>query len=310
MFCRKKHVVFYDCDGNSDDLVTAMLLWAAPEVELVGTAISNGLCYVWESHAAMRSIQRYLGVPEGDIGIWDGEMPNPFPDAWRSDSLRYNDLPFLARKRSPLGKPGKAVSLLRRCLRQASHPITVIGTGPMTVVAEVLRTDPRLAGKIRQLVIMGGAVRVPGNVKSVPGVDGTAEWNVFCDPFAFKAVLAHNIPIRLISLDVTNKLVVNSSLVQKLSEQAKTSRASLVAASVWNIQEGREIYLWDPTTAISMLRPDLFRFEYVDVDVVTDGASLGRIVEVAPGSGCTVELATGVDSEAVLTYFLKLLGSL
>jgi purine nucleosidase len=310
MLNRKKHVVFHDCDGNSDDLVTSILLRLSPEVELVGTAISNGLCYVRESHAAMRSIERYLGVPEVDIGIWEGEMPNPFPDAWRSDSRRYNELPFLAQKRSTLGKPGKAVSLLKRCLRQATHPITVIGTGPLTVVAEVLRTNPKLAGKIRQLIIMGGAVRVPGNVKGVPGADGSAEWNVFCDPYAFKTVLAYDIPIRLISLDVTNKLAITQSLVQKLSEQAKTSRASNVAASVWNIQDGREIYLWDPTTAISVIRPDLFRFEYVDIDVVTDGASLGRLLEVAPGCGRTVELATGVDSEAVLSCFLGLLGSL
>ena len=156
---------------------------------------------------------------------------------------------------------------------------------------------------------MGGAVRVPGNVKSVSGADGTAEWNVFCDPYAFKTVLAFDIPIRLISLDVTNQLAITPSLGRKLSEQAKNSRASNVAASVWNIQEGREIYLWDPTTAISLLRPDLFRFEYVDIDVVTDGASLGRLVEVAPGCGRTVELATGVDAEAVLSYFLALLGS-
>jgi purine nucleosidase len=309
MFTKPQQLVFHDCDGNSDDLITSMVLRLAANVEVVGTVITNGLCYVKEAHRALRAIEHYVGMAEVEVGVWEGEMPNPFPDLWRQDSRLFNDLPALAQAQGAVRKPIKATTLLRRCLTQARSPVTLVCTGPMTVLAEVLAAKPQLASKVRQVVIMGGAVRVPGNVKNVDGADGTAEWNVFSDPYSFKTVLAHDVPIRLISLDVTCQLPVDQTLLEKLASQGQTSRASEVAAQLWSLQAGREIFLWDPTTAMSIIRPDLFRFEYVDIDVITDGASLGRLVQLPAGQGRTIELAVSVDTEQVLASLLGLLGT-
>jgi len=309
MFTRPKQLVFHDCDGNSDDLITTMVLRAAANVEVVGTVITNGLCYVKEAYRALRAIEHYTGMSEVEVGVWEGEMPNPFPDLWRQDSRLFNDLPSLSKAHGSLRKPLKATTLMRRCLTQARRPITLVCTGPLTVLAEVLRSKPQLATKIRQVVIMGGAVSVAGNVKNVDGADGTAEWNVYCDPYSFKTVLAYDVPIRLISLDVTNQLPVDKDVIEKLASNGAHSRTSEVAAELWRLQEGREIFLWDPTTAMSIIRPDLFRFEYVDIDVVTDGPSLGRLVRLPAGQGRLVEMAVAVDKEQVLSCLIDLLGT-
>ncbi|HEY9776388.1 MAG TPA: nucleoside hydrolase [Planktothrix sp.] len=312
MLKQQQQLVLHDCDANSDDLITNMVLRRATNLRLAGTVITSGLCYVDEGYKNLRSIEHYLGSPEVEIGLWAEEMPNPFPADWREDSRRYGKLPFLQSALGHVGKPAKAVEMMTRTLRRASQPVTLVCTGPMTVLAKVLERNPRLASKIRMVVIMGGAVRVPGNVKvgqgEVSGVDGTAEWNVFCDPYAFKSVLAQDVLIRLISLDVTNQLPIDAKLLNKLKAQGKKSRASHVAYELWRLQADRQIYLWDPTTAMSLVRPDLFRFEYVDIDVETSGASLGRLIQLPPGKGKLVELAVGVDKEQVLANLLALLG--
>jgi purine nucleosidase len=303
-----KTLVLHDCDANSDDLITNLVLRGSPSLALIGTVITNGLCYVQDGYKTLRAIEHYVGSPEVEVGLWAPEMPNPFPDEWRSDSRRYTQLPFLAQSLGCVRKPQRATDLVRRLLTQANRPVTYVATGPLTVLAEVLRRKPQLAGKIRQVVIMGGALRVKGNVANgqgkVTSVDGSAEWNVYCDPYAFKTVLAYDVPIRLISLDVTNQLPVDKELLERLSGLGKTSRAAHVAAELWKIQADRQIYLWDPTTAMSLIRPDLFRFEYVDIDVQTEGASLGRLIERHPQKGRLVELAVSVDSKRVLESLL------
>jgi len=305
----RKKPVLHDCDANSDDLITSMVMRNAPNLELVASVITNGLCYVADGYRAMRRLEHFTGCPEVEIGVCDQEMPNPFPPEWRSDSRRYNRLPCLARALGKVRRPRRATAVVERRLKSATAPITFVCTGPTTVLAAVLKRKPELAAKIRQLVVMGGAVRVAGNVQAVHAGDGTAEWNVFCDPHSFKTVLAHDIPVRLIALDVTNQLPIDRALLDQLKAMAATSRCAEVAAQMWELQAGRQIYLWDPTTALSLIRPDLFRFEYVGIDVVTEGRSAGRLVELPPGQGRLVELATAVDKEQVLACFLQLLGN-
>lgn len=80
----------------------------------------------------------------------------------------------------PFALPQDAESLVIRLLRSAPRPVTFLETGPLTVLAGALKRDPAIAPKIEQLVWMGGAVDVAGNVLppfSPEWHDGTAEWN-------------------------------------------------------------------------------------------------------------------------------------
>jgi purine nucleosidase len=246
-------------------------------------------------------------MPAHEIGIWEDEMPNPFPVLWRNDSLLYNNLPVLKEARGVNPEPLKAAELMERCLTNASSPMTIVCTGPLTVLAAVLGSNPGLASNIGEIVVMGGALNVAGNVR-LEGTDGTAEWNVYCDPASLKAVLQCNIAMRFITLDVTQHLPVDPELVEQLSMQGHSSRASSVAAALWRLQEDREIYLWDPVTAMAVAQPELFRFEPVSIDVVTEeGPSLGQLIECPAGQGHQVNVATAVDRDGVYGRMAELL---
>src|SRR5580658_10826308 len=128
MFKQAKQLVLHDCDANSDDLITNMVLRRAANLELAGTVITSGLCYVEEGYKTLRSIEHYLGLPEVEIGLWAEEMPNPFPAEWREDSRRYNQLPFLKQALGCVRKPAKAVEMMTCILTQASQPVTLVCT--------------------------------------------------------------------------------------------------------------------------------------------------------------------------------------
>ena len=62
-----------------------------------------------------------------------------------------------------------------------------------------------MLGRVGRIVVMGGAVAVPGNV--TPG----AEFNFYVDPEAAAAVFAAGLPIDLVPLDVTKQVVLSQA---------------------------------------------------------------------------------------------------
>ena len=112
-----------------------------------------------------------------------------FPAEWRkaSDELPGITLPEPARDVDPRG----AADFLLKRLADAAHPVQVLALGPLTNLAEVFSHTPRAARTGRQLVIMGGAVRVSGDLGDggfFKTENDSAEWNMFIDPAAAKIV--------------------------------------------------------------------------------------------------------------------------
>ncbi|CAN0239576.1 unnamed protein product [Ectocarpus sp. 13 AM-2016] len=89
-----------------------------------------------------------------------------------------------------MNKPTTGQLLLAQTLLASESPVTVVATGPLTNLAWVLDNFPEASRKIDKVLIMGGAIDVPGNVfaDDVEGFDGSAEWNIFWDPPAAKRV--------------------------------------------------------------------------------------------------------------------------
>nr|WP_254594686.1 nucleoside hydrolase [Streptomyces sp. 8P21H-1] len=87
---------------------------------------------------------------------------------------------------------------LLRLSREHEGELTVCATGPLTNVAVALLEDPAFALRVRKLVFMGGAARVPGNITPV------AEFNMWADPDAAELVLSSGIPFTMVDLDASH----------------------------------------------------------------------------------------------------------
>jgi pyrimidine-specific ribonucleoside hydrolase len=294
--------VIIDTDAGSDDLMAIAFLLAHPSVHIEAITIANGLAHV---DAGARNLVRLLELSGfKDVPVFAGRSAPlrgtaEFPAEWRktSDELPGVTLPTASRQ----PEPKRAADYIVQRLKDHSHPVRILALGPLTNLAEALQRDPSIVGTIKELVIMGGAVRVPGNL-----ADGdvfktnnkTAEWNIFVDPLAARIVFRSPIPIRLIPLDATNKVPIDFTFLGEFQSAAKSPLAKFVAQVLETdrkfIEDGY-FYAWDPLAAVALLHPGIVKTSRIHIDVRQDPPEDGRTVQT-PGRANT---AVALDADAI-----------
>lgn len=301
--------VIHDNDGHVDDLLSCLLLWLSSEVELQAATITDGDCYAAQSFEALLKMATYLDLEGAEVAYSEDPVPNQFPENWRRESYIINDLPIFSeislKKVYQQGKGRKSQTVITDCLTHTRVPMTIVATGPLTNLADVFSHSPELKNMVEEFVIMGGAVNVPGNVEE-ESHDGSAEWNIYGDPAAAKAIFDLGAPIKLISLDLTNQLPVTKEFLARLEEQTDKYKASLLAAKLWSLVKGFEYYFWDTVTVAATIDPSLFTFKEMRIDVTTQGRSMGKTSNALFG-GRKIKVATAVQKESFEELLLEIL---
>ncbi len=173
-------------------------------------------------------------------------------------------------------RPGLAADVIRRILRQASEPITLVGIGPATNLALALTTEPALAARVGQIVLMSGAW-AEGNVTPA------AEFNAWSDPEALAILCAAGRPLVFATLELTAQALVTPARIaawRALGAGRCLQLACDIQASVPPSPrlDGKGSPLHDPCAIAWLIRPDLFTIRR-DVAVQVDlgpGPSRGR----------------------------------
>jgi len=183
--------------------------------------------------------------------------------------------------------------------------------GPLTVVARAFDRDPELPSLVGRLICVGGAWQQPGNVNAV------AEFHMYCDPHAARQVLASHVPLMLLPLDVTRKVVFSPTDLLELpapeSDACKFLRQIIphgirMTSNLYGI-EG--FHLKDVLGVIAAVMPEIFTTKSVSVDVETRG-ELTRgmtVVDVRPErkGQANVDLAVDLDIGPVRQYIERVL---
>ncbi len=205
-----------------------------------------------------------------------------------------------------------AVELMLQTISRDPGEITVVALGPLTNLARAFLADAGTMAVVRNLVIMGGALRAPGNVTP------TAEFNFYADPDAARIVLGAGVPTTVVALDATTKATVSrDELVRRASASAAPGAkfAERVTRGYFEFREARtgraECLLHDPLAVAVAFDPSLVSTERHVLDVETDGRlTTGMLVadlrETAepPGADRAVEVAVDVDSDRFRGLFL------
>jgi inosine-uridine nucleoside N-ribohydrolase len=211
-----------------------------------------------------------------------------------------------------LHHPHPSDKLVSDLLRQHAKEVTLLVLGPATVLARALDRDPELATLVKRMVIVGGTWHEPGDAGPV------TEFHFACDPGAARQVLRCGVPLTLIPLDVSRKLVFSPADLMRLP--AIESRAAaflrrtippgISATSGLYGTEG--FYLQDVLGLVAVARPEALTTRPAYADVETRG-ELTRgmcVIDTRWGTSAkpNVELATAVDSGAVRKYIAATLG--
>ena len=249
-----KKKVILDCDPGSDDAVAIMLAWFSDDIDLMAITTVNGNRIVPKTtENALRMVQfLHAGVPVyrgcGDPIICN-EIPSRKPNLPR---VTLNDchgdfLPLPEAKIQP--QPEHAVFYLVRTLMESDGDIYVAATAPLTNIAMALRIEPRIAGKIKQLVIMGGAI-------CGANASPSAEFNFYADPEAAKIVMDTDIPKVILPLDATWRACITEWVDANVDIEIMSGICDgRMVADIHNTKKGR-----DPVTARVALNADAAKF--------------------------------------------------
>ncbi len=300
--------VIFDDDGSPDAAIALMFLLENPAVDLKALTVNPG-----EAHPgifAANLVRALARVGHSGIPVAAGpEDPlagtNVFPNDWRTQTDQFwgLTLPNTTNQAEIIS----AAQLIVNIVNASAEPVTILATGTMTNLALALRQDRAIACNIREIVIMGGAIDVQGNIASdAPGYTNTvSEWNIWADPVAAGEVFAAGIPLHIVPLDATDD-VIWTAQDAALWKAAGTPEGTLAGELLTRLLQWwgpSGIYVWDLDTAAVLVDEALCPGRRLHVDVITaKGADEGRTVareDVAPNSSVCLRLESASVKAAV-----------
>jgi purine nucleosidase len=297
--------IIIDTDPGIDDAVAILLVLAASEeIEVVGIVAVGGNLPLAETERNARRVCELAGRP--DIAVHAGcarPMLRPLATAAAIHGDTLGEKLGLPEHTMPL-RAQHGVDFIIDSLR-AAEPGTVAlcALGPLTDIALALLKAPEIAGRIGELVIMGGAGFEIGNVTPA------AEFNIHVDPHAAAIVLASGVPITMIPLDVTHRVLSTPPRLAAL--RALPNRCGpAVATLLGDFEEARASRfgergkaLHDPCVIAYLLRPDLFRGREVNVAIETASPLTSGMTVVdwwgVTGRPANAKFMTEVDADGL-----------
>ena len=156
--------------------------------------------------------------------------------------------------------------------------VTMCCLAPLTNLALALAKEPRLAGRLAQIVLMGGAFAEGGNVSPC------AEYNIYVDPEAAKRVFSCGAPIVMIPLDCTHQALTTKARLRRLRAAGGPHMDAFFHLLTANKRFDQNKYgtdggpLHDPTVVAYLLRPELFGGRDVAVEISCDELTRGMTI--------------------------------
>jgi purine nucleosidase len=190
---------------------------------------------------AQHRLLALAGRPDIPASLSSARGVNPFPWKYRSDCVRFVALDALEQA-PPISPPyADGEQHLAEALESAGPGgLTILATGPLTQLQLVLERQPQLESRIREIVWMGGAVDVPGNVEpeTLPGVPvgKRAEWNAYWDPFAVDWIFRNtSVPLTVVPLDLSDQARLGPEFLAGLQAAGKHSGAARLAWDAYQL---------------------------------------------------------------------------
>jgi purine nucleosidase len=301
--------IILDTDPGIDDSLAILLALASPEISLEGLSVVHGNASSAQGTINALSVlelarAEHIPVYQGcDLPLVQSSLLAP--ETHGAQGIGYAKL---AAPHTRL-QVQKGSDFLIEKIMSSPGEITLVCIGPLTNIAMAIRQEPRITQCIKEVFIMGGAIRHEGNTTPL------AEFNTFVDPHAAHIIFHSGMPITLTPLDVTyqciflkddlNRLLkINSPITKFISD---ATRFYMEFHDEYQKIEGCVIN--DPLTMALTFKPEICDYQdlYVDVDIST-GVGLGNTFadfynyeKKAPN----MKVALGVRPRVFMELFLE-----
>jgi len=316
--------IIIDTDPGIDDALALLLALLSPELDVAAITTVNGNVPV---EMGTRNVFTVLSLlPSADrppvaSGASRPLIKNPVLathihgedglgglhrclDA--SGNRRYNPKQVIPSERNGVDEMLHQLSVSR-------EPTTIIALGPLTNIATAIEKDRETMAAAKQIVLMGGAISVGGNVTPY------AEFNIYVDPHAARVVFGSGIPLTVVGLDVTTQVGLTRDMIERAVESHPTTLSYFLRDCTGDMivfaeeHYGKSIFfLHDPLTVGVVIDPTFVTKSPLHVEIETEGTvtegmtvadrrPLKPELKKAPNS----EVCIGVDADRFLAFFME-----
>jgi purine nucleosidase len=268
----KKRKIIIDCDPGQDDAVMLLLALACPdEFDILGITTVAGNVPLDLTQRNARIMCELAGTT--DIPVYAGcdkPMRRELITAENVHGKTGIDGVDIYQPAMPLQTQHAVDFIIETLLAAEENSVTLVPTGPLTNIGLAIDRQPEILPYIKEIVLMGGAMREGGNTTPC------AEFNILEDPDAAQIVLHCGRPLTIVPLDVTHQALVSQERIEKLRElDTKVGHAIVGMMEFFNRfdsekygSEGAPLH--DPCTIAFLLNPELFKGKMCNVEVETE----------------------------------------
>lgn len=272
--------IIIDTDPGQDDAIAILLALASPELEVVGITAVAGNVPLRLTEKNARKICELAGRP--DVRVFAGAERPLLRRSVTAEHVHGKtglDGPILPEPTMPLQEQHAVDFIIETLMKEESGTITLCPLGPLTNIALALIREPRIAPRIKEIVLMGGGFFEGGNMTPA------AEFNIYVDPHAADVVFRSGAPIVVMPLDVTHKALTTAARIEAF--RSLGTRVGDAAAALLEFFErfDEEKYgtdggpLHDPCVIAYLLRPALFTGRHCNVEVeISSELTMGMTV--------------------------------
>ncbi|MDQ1000505.1 purine nucleosidase [Neobacillus niacini] len=298
--------IIFDVDTGIDDALAMSYSLNSPELEVLGFTTCFGNVSVAEATrntlAVLEKVGKRIPVYQGaDQTFMRGEKDHWAKHVHGEDGLgnTLNNDP-IAQAESQF-----APEFIIEQVKNRPHEITIIAVGPLTNLALAVKRAPEIIPLVKEVVVMGGAVTVPGNVNAF------AEANIISDPEAAEYVFSSGLQVTIVGLDVTMKTLLPLSKLDEWRATGKDTAHFFADMTEFYIGYYESFYpgiggcaLHDPLAVGVAIDSSFVVTETMNVKVVTEGEEVGRTVGYVEGKP-KIRVCKEVEADRFLEHFLS-----
>lgn len=263
--------IIIDTDPGQDDAVAILLALASPEnVDVLGIVAVAGNVGLKQNAVNALKVVELSG--RADVPVFAGcdrPLKRALVTAEHVHGVTGLDGPDLPNPGIAL-QDRHGVDFIIDTLEQAAPgEITLCALGPLTNLATVFTRAPHLAGKVEEIVLMGGAYFEVGNITPA------AEFNIYVDPHAADIVFRSGVPITQMPLDVTHQVLTTQSRLDRISAIGNNSGMAVAQMLGFSERFDLEKYQWegaplhDPCVIAWLIEPAIFSGRLINVEIET-----------------------------------------
>jgi inosine-uridine nucleoside N-ribohydrolase len=310
--------VIIDTDPGIDDVAAILMGLGSQGLRVEALTTIFGNASVTQSTVNALRLLEAAGRP--DVPVYQGvgkcyNFTEPTYTAQVHGVDGFADIPWPLPTTAPQGRHAVLETIDR--VLGAPGEITVVALGRLTNLALAISLEPQVASALHSLVVMGGAITVPGNITPV------ASANLWGDPEAADVVYRSGAKIVQIGLDVCDQVEISAAQQQRVW-QANTEATRLLQALTPCLQtsyrrrgllrHADSVRYNDVPAMAYVIDPSLFTCQDVHVRIETQGQhTRGQTVADLRGQGGAppnVTVAFAVDAARLTQLWVERVGNL